>query len=116
VSPAGAEEWRFRTVDHLVNGSPAVAADGTIFAVSWDTKLHALAPDGSEQWSFSFPTHKPLDSSVLLGPDGTLYVGCWDDTLYALQPRAEVALAAGAWPLEGRDLRHTGAASAATPD
>jgi uncharacterized repeat protein (TIGR01451 family) len=74
--PAGSslsESWRFPT-GGTVESSPLVAPDGTIYVGSSDGKLYAVAPDGSERWSYDAGAVIGM-SSPTLGRDGTLYIG-----------------------------------------
>lgn len=85
VNPDGTEKWTFPT-GGLIESSPALALDGTVYIVSGSDDpgadpnigdLWAINPDGTQQWSLS------LQGCVLDGPtvgaDGTVYVpvtGC----------------------------------------
>lgn len=69
----------------VVGSSPAIGADGTIYAASDDGSLNALNPaDGSENWSFTIGT--AIHTSPTLAVDGTIYVGSDDGNLYAINP------------------------------
>ena len=80
-------------VDHLAwskdlawggAGSPAVAADGTIYVPSSNpTQLWAVAPNGDVKWQLPVGG---VASSVAIGSDGTLYFGANDQKLYAVSP------------------------------
>lgn len=50
---------------------PAVAADGTVYAVDELDNLVAVNPDGTVKWSMQDAGSKGLD----IGPDGTVYTG-----------------------------------------
>jgi outer membrane protein assembly factor BamB len=76
-------KWSF-TTDGSVSSSPAIGTDGTIYIGSYDNKLYAINPDGSQKWSFT--TGYPIDSSPAIGADGTIYVGSRDNRLYAINP------------------------------
>jgi outer membrane protein assembly factor BamB len=76
-------KWSFTTGD-AVQSSPAIGADGTIYVGSWDDKLYAINPDGSQKWSFN--TGGDIRSSPAIGADGTIYVGSFDGKLYAINP------------------------------
>ena len=73
--------WSF-TTGSSVGSSPAIGADGTIYVGSWDNKLYAINPDGSEGWSFA--TGEYISSSPAIGANGTVYVGSGDSNLYAI--------------------------------
>jgi len=79
----GKLKWSFMT-DDMVLHSPAIGVDGTIYVGSFDNKLYAINPDGSEKWNFT--TGYTVYSSPVLGNDGTIYIGSWDNKLYAINP------------------------------
>lgn len=66
----------------LVDGSPAIGADGTVYFGSEDRFLYALHPDCSERWRYG--TGGPIHSSPAIAGNGTVYVGCDDGCLYAV--------------------------------
>lgn len=85
-SPGPDLKWSFAT-EGVVNSSPAIGADGTIYVGSWDGKLYAVNADGSLKWSFATEGYEGyIESSPGVGLDGTIYVGSWDGNLYALNP------------------------------
>ncbi|WP_158277340.1 PQQ-binding-like beta-propeller repeat protein [Opitutus sp. ER46] len=71
-----------------VESSPVIAADGTIYASSWDGNLYAFNPDKSEKW------RRPLNASIFaspaIGPDGTVYVGSIAKQFVAVSPANEL--------------------------
>jgi len=79
---------------HLVDCSPAIGEDGTIYVgtdpygaayqipVIADTNFWAINPDGSLKWAFE--TGNGVESSPAIGPDGTVYFGSYDSCLYAV--------------------------------
>lgn len=85
LNPDGTEQWTFPT-GGLIESSPALAVDGTVYVVSGSDDpnndpnvgdLWAINPDGTEQWTAS------LQGCALSGPtvgaDGTVYApvyGC----------------------------------------
>jgi len=73
--------WTFATGGPIVS-SPAVAADGSVLVGSQDTKLYAVARDGSLRWSYA--TGDIIFSSPAVAHDGTIYIGSDDDHLYAV--------------------------------
>jgi outer membrane protein assembly factor BamB len=64
-----------------VNSSPAIGADGTVYVGSFDGRLYAINPDGTQKWASS---RVGSDfSSPAIGVDGTVYVGSVGGRLYA---------------------------------
>lgn len=84
-SEKGTLRWSFEAGGRLE--SPAVAADGTIYAASDDKNLYALSPEGKRKWVFK--TGGPVDSSPAIAADGTIYVGSYDKNLYAITPEGK---------------------------
>ncbi len=94
----GKVRWKYPTGQffdgHLVDSSPAVGEDGTIYfgtdqfgafgqtPVSIDTSFWAVNPDGTLKWAFE--TGSGVESSPAIGPDGTIYFGSYDSCLYAV--------------------------------
>lgn len=75
-------KWEFLT-EGVVNSSPAIGADGTIYVGSDDGKLYALdGATGQKRWEFQ--TGAAVVSSPSIGDDGTVYVGSKDGIVYAL--------------------------------
>ena len=69
----------------VIASSPAVGADGTIYAATDDGTLSALNPaDGTANWSFTIGAQ--INSSPALSVDGTIYAGAEDGNLYAINP------------------------------
>ncbi len=79
-------KWSFAT-EGIIESSPAVAADGTVYIGNYgtDNRLFAINPDGTQRWSFVLGD-SVYSSSPAIAPDGTVYVGCLDNLLYALNP------------------------------
>jgi hypothetical protein len=100
----GEQKWAF-TTGYLVNSSPAVGADGSVYVGSNDHKLYAVKPDGTQKWAFT--TGNVVTSSPALSADGTVYVGSWDGKLYAVYSDSP-GLMNSSWPMFHHDLRHTG--------
>jgi outer membrane protein assembly factor BamB len=75
--------WSFNTGAYIYS-PPTIGSDGTIYVGSYDNKLYAINPDGTEKWSFI--TGDGIGSSPTIGADGTIYIGSYDDTLYAIYP------------------------------
>lgn len=90
---AGETLWAYDAdaADHgVLNCTPALAADGTIYVLSSGGRLLALNPDGSEKWVFdtgvvaSIPDH--YGNSPAVDVDGTVYFGWIDGQFYAVNP------------------------------
>jgi len=76
----GLEAWSVQ-LPGLISSSPTVAADGTVYIGTQDSKLYA-AKAGAVQWTH--PTGGEIWSTPAVGPDGTIYVGSNDGWLYAI--------------------------------
>lgn len=83
-NPDGTEKWR-RVLDAEIWGSPALAADGTVYIIA--RSLYAFAPDGTQKWLFD--TGNISASGVTVGPDGTLYTANLS-RLFAVNPNGTV--------------------------
>jgi len=80
-SSNGLERWAFETGGAILS-SPAVAADGTVYVGSADSKFYAVDKKGKKKWEFAM---KGFVYSPTIGADGTVYVGS-DTNLYAITP------------------------------
>jgi outer membrane protein assembly factor BamB len=79
----GQLKWSFMTGGGVYS-SPAIGSDGTIYVGSYDHKLYAINPDGTEKWNFM--TGGIVRSSPAINYNGTIYIGSHDDKLYAINP------------------------------
>lgn len=79
----GQLRWIFK-VGHLIQSSPTINTDGTIYFGSYDDKLYAINPNGTEKWNFL--TDYDVTSSPAISSDGTIYVSSEDGKLYAINP------------------------------
>jgi outer membrane protein assembly factor BamB len=97
VRTNGTEKWHFDvgTTDlaAIVNTSPAVAPDGTVYAGYTSPALLgsvpqggvvAVNPDGTLKWRYG--PIGGVDSSPSVGGDGTIYFGSYDQFFYAVKP------------------------------
>ena len=74
--------WEFET-GGVVESSPAIGKDGTVYIGSNDRKLYALyGNNGTKKWEFM--AEGVFESTPAIGPDGTVYIGCRDEKVYAL--------------------------------
>ena len=90
----GTAKWAFHT-DEAIQGSPSVAADGTVYFGSNDSKIYALhGATGDKLWEFK--TGYWVKSGPAIGPDGTVFVLSCDGLLYALAGPSP--LAQSPWP------------------
>jgi outer membrane protein assembly factor BamB len=72
----GRKKWQLRLTVEQTDASPAIAADGTIYAVSFGT-LFAVSPGGKKLWQLGEPENLGFwnRSAPAVGSDGTIYVG-----------------------------------------
>jgi hypothetical protein len=76
--------------DAKISGTPAIAADGTIYFGSTSATFYAVGCDGKKKWEWRCPCEaQAFEGSPAIGSDGTIYVG--DDVvvpnyLFALNP------------------------------
>ena len=91
----------------LIDGSPAVAADGLVyFATAWGD-LSAFKPRGPIVWSASIGRGVMPNSSLAIGSDGLIYLGDGRN-LYCFVTTNAAPLAKSSWPMFRADARHTG--------
>lgn len=82
------ENWVFGAGNDF-NSTPAVAADGTIYATSTNDSIYAINPNGTEKWRAKYGDW--VASAISLSPDGTIYLsaklnGAADGVLKAYNP------------------------------
>ena len=65
------QNWVFG-VGSDFNSTPAIASDGTIYAVSTDGNIYAINPDGTEKWNATYGVW--VASAIAIGTDGTIYL------------------------------------------
>jgi outer membrane protein assembly factor BamB len=111
INPSGSLKWEY--IITQVHGSddiycsPTIGADGTIYFGAENGLLHALNPDGSEQWRESLAGFNWSSPAILA--DGTLYIGgCYQGGfLYSVKTESR-GLANSAWPKFHKNNRNTG--------
>src|ERR1041385_7565164 len=70
LGQSGKVKWRFRMAAMYAKARPAVAADGTVYALDVRGNLYALTPEGTLKWKFA-----GAGGGVDVAPDGTIYAG-----------------------------------------
>lgn len=101
-----------------IASTPAVCADGVIYVTADDDVLHALAENGSVLWTVPLQLPGPrrlsteeLTPSVMVDQYGIIYAASSTDGFFAIAGRGAAGrLAATAWPMFQRDVRHSGKA------
>lgn len=84
VCPNGILRWS--RAEAQMRGSPALADDGTIYAVTTGEgrSLSAIRPDtGAVKWSFA--ASGPINASPVVGSDGTIYIADGRGRVFAVQ-------------------------------
>ena len=81
--PNGTLKWRF-SPDDVVQSTPAINDNGTLYFGSHDDYVYALYPNGTIKWRFK--TGGWVHGSPTIGNNGIVYVVSDDDYLYALFP------------------------------
>ena len=81
INQNGTYKWSFQTTG-LVESSPAIDKNGTIYIGSDDGFIYAINPDGKLKWKFQAGGW--VLSSPAVDEYGTVYVGCGDNYLYAI--------------------------------
>lgn len=79
--------WRFATGGQI-RSRPAVAADGTVYAIAEDSYLYAISPAGELEWKCDLGW-LPWDC-LSVGMDGTIYAGLKNRELVAASPHGSV--------------------------
>ncbi|HUI68947.1 MAG TPA: PQQ-binding-like beta-propeller repeat protein [Spirochaetia bacterium] len=88
-APEQAEfSWRYATGGQI-RSRPAIASDGTVYAVAEDGYLYALSPAGRLVWKCDLGW-LPGDC-LAVSPDGMIYAGLKNRDLIAVNPRGAVA-------------------------
>jgi outer membrane protein assembly factor BamB len=89
--------WRLQISERGCDSSPALAADGTVYAGTFEGKLLAVMPDGEIRWTFK--AGREIKSSPAVAGDGTIYFGSRDRKLYAIGPDGKLkwTFETGAW-------------------
>ncbi len=85
----GSIAWGYHIEYYIVESSPIIGPDGTIYLAASDPQtaggaLVALSPDGGERWRYDVGSR--ILFTPALAPDGTVYVGARNGNLYAVNP------------------------------
>jgi outer membrane protein assembly factor BamB len=80
--------WRFATGGQI-RSRPAVASDGTIYAVAEDSYLYAISPGGELSWKCNLGW-LPADC-LAVSPDGMIYAGLANRDFVAVNPNGILA-------------------------
>ncbi len=89
INPNGTLKWRFNAQDNIIQSSPTIGADGTVYfgicGPGYDIgRVYAVNPDGTEKWHQDVGDY--VYSTAAIGEDGTVYITSNDQYLYALDP------------------------------
>ena len=91
ANATGAQQLWTTTIGKTSFGSPAVGADGTVYATA-DRDLVALTDAGSHatvKWRFA--ARSDIEVSAAVGPDGTVVLGTNDAYEYGISPAGTLA-------------------------
>ncbi|MFL1013348.1 outer membrane protein assembly factor BamB family protein [Flavisericum labens] len=66
------QNWIFETGTDF-NCVPAIASDGTIYAIATNDNIYAINPDGTQKWSATYGSGGYASSAIALADDGTIY-------------------------------------------
>jgi hypothetical protein len=70
---SGPIRWRFQADADYIQARPAVATDGTVYAIDVYGHVYAVTPDGALKWIFN--ARGTGFGNISVGPDGTIYLG-----------------------------------------
>ena len=133
LSPNGVVQWHYG-VPEDVSGCAAIDQAGNIHFGTQSGNYYIIKPEASEEQlilkkdlaALISESDSPLKdnweagigkiwSSPTIGPDGTIYIGVTHtvdpskSVLIALEDEGITGCAASAWPMKGKDSRHTSA-------
>lgn len=89
----GSTKWSFWPDNGVVEGSPAIGNDGTIYFGTKgkddprDANFYALYSDGTEQWRIALSQGESITPAI--ANDGTIYFGDWGGTFYAFNAQGK---------------------------
>ena len=84
------QNWIFETGTDF-NCVPAIASDGTIYAIATNDNIYAINSGGTQKWSATYGSGGYASSAIALATDGTIYAsaklnGAGDGVLKAYNP------------------------------
>jgi outer membrane protein assembly factor BamB len=83
----GTQKWTY-TVGNIIDSTPAIADNGTIYVGSYDKKLYAFHADGTCKWACDLSGW--IFSSPAVARNGTVYIGSTNGRLYAVNSSGSV--------------------------
>ena len=105
VNENGKKVWDFFSAD-IVDASPAVAANRTVYCSSPWRELYAFQADGTPHWHVLEDSR--IWSSPVIGGDGTIYATSGFDLCAITFTNPMPALAKSSWPMFRANPQHTG--------
>ncbi len=82
-SNPGTLKWSY-TTSFIIQSSPVIDSDETIYIRDNNDVLYAIYPNGIEKWKLTLPGE--MDAIPTIGSDGTIYIGSSDNKFYAFNP------------------------------
>ncbi len=94
--------WKYEV--GIIESSPSLANDGTIYFGCQDGYLYAINPNGTFKWKYKIASpSSSMDSSPSIGPNGTIYIGSTDRKIFAINPNGTLK-----WSISsGGNIVHT---------
>jgi outer membrane protein assembly factor BamB len=83
VAPSGTREWMIKIDSSASYGSPAIAANGTIYIGTTSGNLTAVAPDGTREWTVQVGSPAG-HTSPAVSANGTIYISHSNGNLTAV--------------------------------
>jgi hypothetical protein len=81
-------DWVFST-QGMIYATPTVDRVGNVYFGNHEGRLFAVAPNGTQKWTFDGLTDW-VESSAVLSHDNSLIFGCWDGYIYSLDAETGV--------------------------
>jgi outer membrane protein assembly factor BamB len=84
LTASGAVAWAYNIGDEINSEStPLLAADGRVFVLAVDGKLHCITESGDPKWVYNSQGY--VTSSPLIDPAGHIIFGSYDTYLYSVE-------------------------------